>query len=78
VLLASAHRLLKLVNASLQIEPEPAYRTDQPPPPHRKRATSPLDASQYTNYQEEFVPQWPSDSNSVNHTRRKGQCGTNS
>jgi len=25
----------------------------------------------------EFVPQWPSDNNSVNHVRRKGQCGTN-
>jgi hypothetical protein len=25
-----------------------------------------------------FVPQWPSDNNSVNHVRRKGQCGTNS
>jgi len=28
--------------------------------------------------QKEFVPQWPSDNNSVNHVRRKGQCGTNS
>jgi hypothetical protein len=27
---------------------------------------------------EEFVPQWPSDNNSVNHVLRKGQCGTNS
>jgi len=27
---------------------------------------------------EEFVPQWPSDNNSVNHVRRKGQCGTDS
>ena len=27
---------------------------------------------------DEFVPQWPSDNNSVNHVRRKGQCGTNS
>jgi len=23
------------------------------------------------------VPQWPSDNNSVNHVRRKGQCGSN-
>jgi hypothetical protein len=28
--------------------------------------------------QKEFVPQWPSDNNSVNHARRKGQCGTHS
>jgi len=27
---------------------------------------------------EEFVPQWPTGYTSVNHTRRKGQCGTNS
>jgi len=27
---------------------------------------------------EEFVPQWPSDDTSVNQTRQKGQCGTNS
>jgi hypothetical protein len=27
---------------------------------------------------DEFVPQWPSDNNSVNHVRREGQCGTNS
>jgi hypothetical protein len=27
---------------------------------------------------EEFVPQWPPYKNSVNHARRKGQCGTNS
>jgi hypothetical protein len=26
---------------------------------------------------EEFVPQWPSNSSSVNHGRRKAQCGTN-
>jgi len=25
----------------------------------------------------EFVPQWPSDNNSVNHARRNGHCGTN-
>jgi hypothetical protein len=28
--------------------------------------------------QKEFVPQWPSDNDSVNHNRSKGQCGTNS
>jgi len=27
---------------------------------------------------DEFVPQWPSDNNSVNHVRRKGQRGANS
>jgi hypothetical protein len=27
---------------------------------------------------EEFVPQWPSANTSFNHTRGKGQCGTNS
>jgi len=27
---------------------------------------------------DEFVPQWPSDNNSVNHVRRKGQSGANS
>jgi len=26
----------------------------------------------------EFVPQWPSDNDSVNDGRPKGQCGTNS
>jgi hypothetical protein len=31
-----------------------------------------------TRIQKEFVPQWPSDNNSVNLVRRKGQCGTNS
>jgi len=25
----------------------------------------------------ESVPQWPPDDTSVNHVRRKGQCGTN-
>jgi len=28
--------------------------------------------------QKEFVAQWPSDNNPVNHARRKGQCGTHS
>jgi hypothetical protein len=27
---------------------------------------------------DELVPQWPSDNNSANHFRRKGQYGTNS
>jgi len=28
--------------------------------------------------QQEFVPQWPSDNDSVNYVHRRGQCGTNS
>jgi hypothetical protein len=27
---------------------------------------------------EEFAQQWPPDNDSVNHARRKGQCGANS
>ena len=40
-----------------------------------------VDISHVTDRMEErekFVPQWPSDNNSVNHVRREGQCGTNS
>jgi hypothetical protein len=32
----------------------------------------------FINSQQEFVPQWPVVNNSINHVRRKGQCGTNS
>jgi transposase len=36
----------RVLSASLQAEPQPASSTDQPPPPHRKRAAPRLEAPQ--------------------------------